>query len=394
MRLKKRRATNMNRIYTTNIEQMLKDGYTRKFGNKYLRTISAEMTNSAYDQKYVKWAHEHGFFAECAYAYGLNDDNYKDYLSDYDYYLIWPLNSWQKIWINDKLTLKYMLADTEYGSIMPEYYYYNADGNMIALLDNPYKGKEFKFTDFVAILKKIGIMACKPCNGTTSLGFFKLSYEGGGFFKDDKEIEKSELESLIKAQKNYIFTEYIKPSQQFEAYSPLIHTLRIVVINEHGYDPKIICGYLRIPNSLSGSANYIVLTGENVSKYNIFMGLNTKTGEYGPGKLTYVDRVICSDIHPDLGIPLSGKIENYDELKHLVLGISERFNTCSYLGFDIGVTNKGFKCMEINSHPGIKYLQIFNPLLKNEQTKDFFNKKIDEILYMSAEDKKKRENTK
>lgn len=370
---------------------MLQDGYTRKFANKYLRTINAELSNSAYNQDYVDWAHHHGFFAECAYAYALDESNYRNYLSDYDYYLIWPLNSWQKIWINDKLTLKYMLAGTEFESVMPDYYYYNANSSMLPLLDNPYKDKPFNFDDFFELLKEVGVMACKPCNGTTSLGFFKLSYNNGEFLKDDSIVAPNELKGFILSQKNYVFTEYIRPNRRFEIYSPLIHTLRIVVLNENGYDPRIIGGYLRIPNSLSGSANYIVLTGENSQKYNIFMGLDTETGTYGPGKLIYADRVVDTNSHPDLSIPLSGQIENFDELKKIVLGISGRFNTCSYLGFDIGVTDKGFKCMEINSHPGIKYLQIFNPLMLDNRTKDFYRNKIDNILNMPADEKKKRE---
>lgn len=33
------------------------------------------------------------------------------------------------------------------------------------------------------------------------------------------------------------------------------------------------------------------------------------------------------------------------------------------MGFDIGVTDKGFKYMEINSHPEIDYLQMYRPFL-------------------------------
>lgn len=384
----------MERIYTTDINQMLNDGFTRKFANKYLRTINAELSNPEYEQNYVKWAHEHGFFAECAYAYKLNESNYRDYLSDYNYYLIWPLNRWQKIWINDKLTLKYMLADTQYDSFMPEYYYYNAEGTMIPLINNPYKDSNFTFKTFSELLKEVGEMACKPCNGTTSLGFFKLSYENGLFYKDDTEIDYNDLEQLIISQNNYVFTEYLRPNKQFERYSSKIHTLRLVVVNEDGCNPRIVGGYLRIPNSLSGSANYIVLTGDNIEKYNIFMDLDIESGQYGPGKLTYVNRVVDADNHPDLNIPLCGDIENYSLLKQIVIGVSKRFNTCSYLGFDIGVTNKGFKCMEINSHPGIKYLQIFRPLLKNEMTKNYYSQKVAEILNMDTETKKMRENIK
>ena len=75
--------------------------------------------------------------AESVAAYGLRENKIADYLSDYDYYRIWPLNSWNRIWINDKLTLKYMLADTEYSDFMPKYYYYMTPKGLKKLLDAP-----------------------------------------------------------------------------------------------------------------------------------------------------------------------------------------------------------------------------------------------------------------
>lgn len=71
--------------------------------------------------------------------YGLTEENFTEYLSDYDYYRIWPLNSWTRIWVNDKMTLKYMLANTDLGDVMPKYYYYMSQDGLRALVDNPYR---------------------------------------------------------------------------------------------------------------------------------------------------------------------------------------------------------------------------------------------------------------
>ena len=53
------------------------------------------------------------------------------------------------------------------------------------------------------------------------------------------------------------------------------------------------------------------------------------------------------------------------------------------MGFDIGVTDKGFKCMEINSHPGIDYVQMYRPLFADLFTEKYFKSKIDKINSLS-----------
>lgn len=73
------------------LESLLADGFVERFARFYLKFINAGNRSSVYDPAYVKWVHESGFQAEYAYAYGLTD--YENYLSDYDFYKVWPHNS-------------------------------------------------------------------------------------------------------------------------------------------------------------------------------------------------------------------------------------------------------------------------------------------------------------
>ena len=171
--------------YTTDINQMLTEGYTQRFAKRYLTQVEKELTMACYDQDYAKWAHDHGFYAESACSYLLNESNVGDYLSDYDYYKVWPLNGWTRIWINDKLTLKYLLAASEYGELMPKYYFYSTPDGLKALVDNPCK--EGSFANFINTLKNAGTFACKPCNGTTAIGFFSLLYREGKLYMNHDE---------------------------------------------------------------------------------------------------------------------------------------------------------------------------------------------------------------
>lgn len=372
------------------MEDLLMDGFSRKFASYYLNLAMKEYDNPAYNREYVQWAHENGFLAESAAAYGLSDDDKQEYLSDYDFYKIWPINSWNRIWINDKLTLKYLLANTEFSDIMPKYYYYTSSKGLKKLLDAPNPNRNPSIEEFKNVLASVGEFACKPCNGTTSLGFFRMSYDGKTFFVNDEELKENEFEVFLQKHSNYVFTEYLRPSKQFEVYSPHIHTLRVVTVNIGGNNPVIIGGYLRIPNKESGEANYIIIGKENLEKFNVVVNVNYDSGEFGPAKLTYANRTVIVDSHPDNGISLHGVIDNYSELKETIIGIARRFSTVELMGFDIGITNNGIKCMEINSHPGIKYMQIFTPLLRNEYTKEYFTNKIIEIDKLSTEEKKRR----
>lgn len=374
--------------YTTDINLMLTEGYTQRFAKRYLTQVEKELTMACYDQDYAQWAHDHGFYAESACSYVLNESNVEDYLSDYDYYKVWPLNGWTRIWINDKLTLKYLLAASEYGELMPKYYFYSTPDGLKALVDNPCKAGTF--ANFIDTLKQVGTFACKPCNGTTAIGFFSLSYRDGKFYMNHDEISEKELENVIKQHSNYIFTEYIRPAAYLKKYSDQIHTLRIVILNAHGDDPQIVGGYLRFPNKNNGDANYSVLGEQDIDRFNLFVDIDIETGHFGNAKKTFVNRVEPTDIHPDTGAVIDGYIENFEHLKKLCLGVAQQFNTLEWLGFDIGVTEDGFKCMEINSHPGIKYMQIFKPFFKNEVLASYFKKKIEEVENLSDDEKLKR----
>lgn len=69
------------------------DGFTVKMANQYNELCQNEYKLGLWEKDYIDWAHGKGFLAESASAYVLNDENIKDYLSDYNYYKIWPLNS-------------------------------------------------------------------------------------------------------------------------------------------------------------------------------------------------------------------------------------------------------------------------------------------------------------
>lgn len=367
---------------------MLKDGYTRKMAISFLNSIERENNNDIYDKEYREWAHEHGFLAESACLYGLNEQNIGQYMSDYDYWKVWPLNNWSRIWINDKLTLKYILSNSDLKMVMPDYYYYSTPNGLRYLPDNEFKDNSVE--NFLKLLMKIGVFACKPCNGECSTGFVKLSYENESFKINDNEANETEIVRFINEHPNYIFTEYMYPTKEFLCYGNQIHTLRVVVMNPNGDNPEILSGYLRLPSGEGNAANYILHDGTNNEEFNIFVGVDFETGKLGRALKTFPDRGEDIVFHPSTGAEIKGILPNYVDVKEKILKVAEYINNVEYLGFDIGITDKGFKIMEINSHPGPTYMQVYRPMYTIPSAIEYFQDKLSKISALDEEQMKIR----
>lgn len=378
----------MMTLKSTNMEDLLRDGFTKKYAKFYLDILEEEKINPVFaDKEYVEWAHSHGFTAEFAYVLGINEDNYSNYLSQYDFYKVWPLNNWARIWVNDKLTLKYTLSKLDLEKYMPNYYYYTRGKELLPLMDNNNSNSK---EGFLKTLKEVGDLACKPCNGTQSAGFFKLSYINGSFSINDSPVSEDDIFDFVLNHPNYLFTEYLKPSKEWAVYSDTIHTVRIMIINEHGNDPRFVGNYIRIPHKSEYAANYIMHDGTNNEEYNLYVSINMETGEYGEALAIYPERAVKIDKHPDTGAVLSGKISCFEELREASLKIASWYSNLEFIGFDFGITESGIKIMEINTHPAVMVSQIKEPMYLNENTRKYFEKKIAEIDNLTIEEKKRR----
>ncbi len=371
------------------VEQLLQDGFTIKMAEYYSALMAAERKSDLWSSNYIDWAHSKGFLAESASAYKLDDSNINDYLSDYDYYKVWPLNSWERIWINDKLTLKYLLADTPMDKYLPKYYYYiDSQKGLVPLVDNSIG--DHSLQGFKKVLKAVNTLACKPCNGSGSQGFFKLSFSDDKYFMNDKQVCESEIDDFVSTHINFVITEYLLPDQSLASISPLIHTLRLLVINKDFNNPEICGGYLRFANKVTGAANH--MTESNADMFDYDVDIDLLTGEFKNGKKVYLNRVEKSPLHPDSNVLVQGKLDCWDEIVDFVTAFAKKYSLCEYLGFDLCVSDKGIKIMEINSHSGIKHIQLARPLLKDEFTRDYYTEKLRMIDDMDEVQMQQRHN--
>lgn len=327
------------------------------------------------------WAYKRGFLSSRIDLYGLNEKNYKKYLSDLDYSRNHPYNNHFDIWINDKLTLKYILSGLR-KDIMPEYYIYiENDGSYSYLMDFP---KDLSHGDDAIVnLLRLKPLALKPNRGSGGAGFIKLEINDNAYVANGKILDSLDFSKMIRNLKGYLVSEYcIQHHELNKVFTDTVCTLRVIAFKNprlsmfEKANHSIIVSYARFGTKKSGGAS-------NLSSGGVGIGFDFETGEFGNSFYRYKNYKIYGDHemvmshHPDTGYVLSGeRLPLIEEVKKTVYDICNYLSSLDYFGIDLMVTEKGIKICEINSKPALNYEQVMcGAVNMNENAYDFFHKR-------------------
>ncbi len=313
------------------------------------------------------WCWKRGYMSYRSYQYGLTEENYKHFLSDYDYHYLNRINNDYQKWINDKTTTRLILEP--FKEYVPDYYFsiFNRNGETeIATMWDCPEGIPASFDGLFEMLRTKGILAMKPSAGTHGDGFYCLTYENGAYTVNGEIRTEEQIIELITGFKSfYIVTEYIVMHDWLkEIYGKSVNTIRVMVINRKGYNPKIMQTYMRIGSSRTGFT-------DNVGYGGICCMVNKETGElYQPETIKDHKFYDCPN-HPDTGTPISGFLPNWDLVCEKVKEISAYLCELEYLGFDIAITQEGFYLLEINIHQDLHKVALFD-----DEMLGYFHEKI------------------
>lgn len=292
------------------------------------------------------WCYKRGFMSYRIKQYGLTEDNYKNFLSDYQYHWLNRINNSYQIWINDKTTTRYVFEP--YKQYLAKYYYdiVKIEGvTCIKALQDIPEGFDASFDGIFALLRRDKLLALKPSAGTHGDGFYRMEYADGKYLINGREMSEGEIIEMIEGFKSiYIITEYLFMHSELKKIYPYsVNTIRVAVVNQSAYQPKIMQTYMRIGSSKSGFT-------DNVGYGGICAKIETATGRYYCPEQLRDHKFTPCPIHPDTGVKIEGIVPNWDYMCKGVLDICRFMPELEYLGFDIAITDDGFKIIEINIH--------------------------------------------
>lgn len=375
-------------------ELLVENGMQKKMAYFFVKKFKIEESSYKCSDSLRAWALTRGFFPSRVDLYGLNDENFNQYLPDYVDFMLHPYNNHFIIWINDKLSLKYTLGK-DFSDIIPEYYLYiENNGEYTYLQDTPqsiYKDEYF----ILNLLKEKRVLIIKPNSSKSGgEGVIKIEYiEPSQIDSDSSDnqvyvrinnkqlITTEEFQERIKNLGNNIVTEYAYQHSSLKKIWPNSEcTLRIIMVklpHEQLYtEPrwKCIVSYARFGTSVSGGAS-------NLSSGGIGIGFDFETGKFNCSGIRY--RQFCPDgqwccyEHPDTHVVWKDEsLPNWDYVRDTIYKVCSHYGSLSHLGLDVIITEKGFVFCEINSKPALNYEQVMcGPLLSIEDNKQYFKSK-------------------
>lgn len=313
------------------------------------------------------WCYKRGFLSFRIKQYGLTKDNYKDFLSDYQYHWLNRINNSYQIWINDKTTTRYVFEP--YKQYLAKYYYdiIKMEGQTCikALQDIP-EGFGATFDGIFALLRQEKLLALKPSSGTHGDGFYRMEYADGKYLINGTEMTEDGIRQMIEGFKSiYVITEYLFMHKDLKKIYPYsVNTIRVAVVNRSAYEPKIMQTYMRIGSSSTGFT-------DNVGYGGICAKIDIPTGRYYCAEKIIDHKFTPCPVHPDTGVRIEGIVPNWELMKKGITDICRFMPELEYLGFDIAITDDGFKIIEINIHQDLHKVAEHS-----EEFKAFFRAKL------------------
>lgn len=312
------------------------------------------------------WAYRRGFLAYRITMYGLNEQNYHLYLPDFAYYRLHLINGRFHFWIDDKLTMKYVLHP--FDNYLPRYYYHLGNGDQVTkLMDCPTDYGE-NLDAVLALLRQKGRLAAKLISGSRGQGFFKLTYHEGQYLLNDELLTLTELKAFLNRKESYLLTEWLSSNHELSRiWSGAASSVRIVVYRNKADQVRIAGAYVKFGTSVTGPVDNIAAGGISAS-------VDIDSGSFADARIFRNNAMIPVKAHPDSGAVIAGTLPFWAEIRTILNAIGNYLPHFKYMGYDIVIGEDGFFIVEINSLPAIDILNCYSPLLADPEVAEFFNR--------------------
>ena len=136
-------------------------------------------------------------------------------------------------------------------------------------------------------------------------------------------------------------------------YRQAAFTVRIMVINRCGLYPVIENAYFRIGTKSTGFT-------DNIGSGGVFAYVDEKTGHFHDAEVIKEHIISPCPLHPDTGVKIEGTLPHWGEVLTVIPELCRYISPLEYLGFDVVITDAGFKILEINTHQDLHRYPTYN----------------------------------
>lgn len=295
-----------------------------------------------------------GFCADEWILYDLDNNNPKDYLSEFDRRNFREVASSYKILFDNKMLFHKMMK-----GIAPinKLYAYKAYGEYVIVETG------FTLSNILKKIKELSILVYKPTfDGGGGKGFALLGYSNGSFTINRKVSTEGSIIELLEKSDNYMIEEYCKQSE-FEncIFRDAVNTLRIITVDDNGE--------YKVPVVMQRMGAVKDACADNASLGGLFCKVDEITGKLSVA-YSYDHSLLFNESgqmkslshHPISGIKLEGlEIPNFDFIKSEACRIHKaiRYTGAKFVAWDFALTEDGYRVIEGNTSSGMRLVQCY-----------------------------------
>lgn len=297
--------------------------------------------------------------------FDLKNNDYHDYISDYQRVRSRDINGSYKIILDDKLLFEEIFRN--YVRV-PVIYAWVSDGTVYGV-----HGYEVNNANVMMFIRELGCAVLKWETGYEGKGTYiiKSDKNQSDFIVNGTSMSDEEVTKLFSKNGQAILCEYMYQSEfANELYPYATNTIRIICAKKkEEKTARVIKAAQRIGNNESAPV-------DNVSAGAISCEIDIESGELLAGVIAKVHHKSNGekffDTHPDTGAILTGKvIPDWDKLKKEIEDVTNKFPYLNFVAWDVLLIDGGYCLIEGNASSGLMMFQQRHGV-RNEEIGDIY----------------------
>lgn len=320
----------------------------------------------------------HGFTSRSGVLFGVEDDAYDRYLSDYQLELLGDLcGPWTEV-VDNKLTSQLLLGS--FDEHLPDLYGV-LHGGRLRRASPPFSrvnsAETAEPTDAVAWLDAYldanAAVVLKPVYGHGGAGVLVCRKPAPGAYQVNAErLSSDAFATRVGMLDEYLVTEFVEQAAYAaELFPDAANTLRVVTLWDDEREEPFVSGTVhRIGTDESAPVDNWSRGGLSAEIHDDGRLSRAAQWSSSAGELGWYDR------HPDTGERIHGaRVPGWSTVRERLLEMAATFPWLPRVGWDLVITGEGsFVVLEVNAHAGVETLQVHRPLLDDPRVRRFYER--------------------
>lgn len=299
-----------------------------------------------------------GYTAELYELYGFADGvDRRGYLAELPRNAAKYVND-EREFLDSKERFYTRMHASGFGDVVPEVYGQIEDGELVSE----------EYERLQSLLASESRIVVKRPDGSSGKGVYVCERDGSRTVLRGRGTTVHG-EELIAELDGYLVTEYCQQADYVHAiYPDAANTVRLVAIDSPEVGTFVAGAVQRVGTERSGAV-------DNFAQYGLSVAIDDETGTLGrAAQRTPENDLVWHDSHPETGAQIRGvEIPGWHTLEDRILDVTRELSGVTYVGWDLVVTGDGeFRILEGNTHPNPRNVQVHQPLLADERTRQFF----------------------